>query len=374
MKQHKNFDKLACGWSNSGVQPSSNPVSWFSHLKVGQKIGIGYALVVSIAVLGTTMGFLIADRYQHKAQKREEAAFEELYQASQLKTSVFYVRTTQHQLILYMDRPKLWEKNYAQLLDYVAQARQIWSELTVNYSIQKPTKYHVVNEQKAFYILLESYKGFTAYLQLTEAFFQDNNPNKLSPIQVKTAQTQLFNFMHGSPVFLMDNFLDDITKLVEVTAKEYEQAKQELRTAETLRLYIIVGSLSLSIAIATLLAIYTSRAIARPIQAVTHIAQQVTEESNFDLQAPVTTNDEVGILASSLNLLIQEVQQLIKAQKDINEQLEVYSQVLEKKVYERTQELNQKNQSLELALEELRSTQAYLVKNQQVTEAHREID
>ncbi|WP_445633807.1 HAMP domain-containing protein [Nostoc sp. DSM 114161] len=374
MKQHNNFDKLACGCSNSGVQRLNNFGYWFSHLKVGQKIGVGYALVVSIAVLGTTMGFLIADRYKMKAQKREVAAFEELYQASQLKTSVFYVRTTQHQLILYMDRPKLWEKNYAELLDYVAKVRQVWSELTANYTIQKPSKYYPVNKQKGFYLLLQNYKNFSAYLHRTEAFFQGNNPNKLSPSEIKTAQTQLFNFMHGSPVFLMDNFLNDITNLVEVTAKEYEQAKQELQIAEKLRLYIIVGSLSLSIAIATLLAIYTSRAIARPIQAVTHIAQQVTEESNFDLQAPVTTNDEVGILATSLNRLIQEVQQLIKAQKDINEQLEVYSQVLEKKVSERTQELNEKNQRLELALEELRSTQANLVKNQQTTEVQGDND
>ncbi|MFN6559157.1 MAG: HAMP domain-containing protein [Nostoc sp. ChiSLP01] len=374
MKQHNNFDKLACGWSDSGVQRLNNFGYWFSHLKVGQKIGVGYALVVSIAVLGTTMGFLIADRYKMKAQKREAAAFEELYQASQLKTSVFYVRTTQHQLILYMDRPKLWEKNYAELLDYVAQVRQVWSELTADYTIQKPTRSYHVNKQKGFYLLLQNYKNFSAYLHRTEAFFQGSNPNKLSPSEIKTAQTQLFNFMHGSPVFLMDNFLDDITKLVEVTAKEYEQAKQELQIAEKLRLYIIVGSLSLSIAIATLLAIYTSRAIARPIQAVTHIAQQVTEESNFDLQAPVTTNDEVGILATSLNRLIQEVQQLIKAQKDINEQLEVYSQVLEKKVCERTQELNEKNQRLELALEELRSTQANLVKNQQTTEVQGDIE
>ncbi|MBE9104512.1 HAMP domain-containing protein [Nostoc cf. edaphicum LEGE 07299] len=171
--------------------------------------------------------------------------------------------------------------------------------------------------------------------------------------------------MHGSSVFLMDDFLNDISKLVKVTAKEYQQAKQELQTAEKLRLYIIVGSQSLSIAIATLLAIYTSRAIARPIQAVTHIAQQVTEESNFDLQAPVTTNDEVGILATSLNRLIQEVQQLIKAQKDSNEQLEVYSQILEKKVRERTQELDEKNQRLELALAKLRHTQAQVVENEQ---------
>ncbi|QMS92123.1 HAMP domain-containing protein [Nostoc edaphicum CCNP1411] len=371
MKQHIKFDKLTSKQSNNHLQVSNNLTGhtsvsrhWFSYLKVGQKIGIGYALLVSIAVLGTTMGFVIADYYKQKAQKREEAAFEELYQASQLKTSVFFVRTTQHQLILYMDRPKLWNKNYTQLLDHVAEARQVWFELTANYTINKPTMYGSGSGQKTVYPLLQNYQGFSAYLQRTEAFFKENNPNNLSPSQIKTAQSQLFNFMHGSSVFLMDDFLNDISKLVKVTAEEYQQAKLELQTAEKLRLYIIVGSLSLSIAIATLLAIYTSRAIARPIQAVTHIAQQVTEESNFDLQAPVTTNDEVGILATSLNRLIQEVQQLIKAQKDANEQLEVYSQVLEKKVRERTRELDEKNRCLELALEELRSTQANLVENE----------
>lgn len=71
----------------------------------------------------------------------------------------------------------------------------------------------------------------------------------------------------------------------------------------------------LSIAIAFLLASYTSRAIARPIQAVTNIAQKVTQESNFDLQAPVTTKDEVGTLAISLNQLIQKVNTLLEEQK-----------------------------------------------------------
>lgn len=375
MKQHSNFDELVSGQSNHRLQPlsnsdlhTSNSRHWFSHLKVGQKIGIGYGLLLSIAVLGTTIGFLIADYYKSKAQKREEAAIEELYEVYQLKTSVFRVRTKQHKLIYYMDRPNIWQEKYTQLLKNVAQARQIWSDFGANYSIEKPAIYDSVIEQKAIHRLLQTHNGFSAYLQHTEALFKDNNPSKLLPNEIKTAQTQLFNFMHGSSVFKIDDFLNDITSLVEVTAQEYQQAKQELQTAEKLRLYIIGASLSLSIAIATLLAIYTSRAIAYPIQAVTHVAQQVTEESNFDLQAPVTTNDEVGILAASLNRLIQEVQQLIKTQKDANEQLEVYSQVLEKKASERARELNEKNHRLELALEELRRTQAQLVESEQGVE------
>ncbi|MBD1921789.1 HAMP domain-containing protein [Microcoleus sp. FACHB-831] len=60
---------------------------------------------------------------------------------------------------------------------------------------------------------------------------------------------------------------------------------------------------------------YTSRAIARPIRAVTHVAQRATQESNFDLQAPVSSEDEVGALTASLNLLILKVSQLLEEQK-----------------------------------------------------------
>ncbi|MBD2693379.1 HAMP domain-containing protein [Anabaena catenula] len=371
MKQHHNLDKQTFDLSNIPLKlgnsspDTSNPRYWFSHLKVGQKIGIGYGLLLSIAVLGTSIGFLIADHYQRQAQKREEAAIEELYQIYQLKTIVFRVRTNQHKLILYMEQPKRWQEQYTLLLRYVEQARQIWFDFQANYNIEKSIIYDSIIEKKAIYRLLQTYKGFDAYLQHTGGSFQDNNPSKLSPNEIRTAQTQLFNFMHGSSVFMIDDFLDDISMLVEVIAEEYQQANWELKRAEKLRLYIILGSLSLSIAIATLLAIYTSRTIARPIQLVTHIAQQVTEESNFDLQAPVTTNDEVGILAASLNRLILEVKQLINIQNDANEQLEVYSQILEEKVHERTRELNEKNLSLELTLEKLRRTQAQLIETEQ---------
>jgi methyl-accepting chemotaxis protein len=365
MKQHNNFDKLAVIQSNSSNLHTNNFRSWFSHLKVGEKIGLGYGLLVSITVLGSTIGFMTADYYQQQAQKREEAAIEELYEVSQLQTSVFRVRTNQHKLVLYIDQPQRWQKQYTDLVNYVYQARLVWSEFRVNYSIENPTIYDSVIEQEAIHRLLQTHKGFDAYLQRTETLFQKNNPRQISPNEIRAAQYQLLNFMHGSSVFMIDDFLDDITNLVEVIAEEYHLANKELQRAEKLRLYIIIGSSSLSIAIATLLAIYTSRTIAHPIQAVTHVAQQVTEESNFDLQAPVTTNDEIGILAASLNRLILEVQQLIKTQNDANEQLEVYSQVLEQKVRERTQELNEKNLSLELALEELRRTQAQLIETEQ---------
>lgn len=348
-------------WLKDSKLPSSGELgSWLGHLGVGRKIILGYTLVLGTAMLGTAIGFSIADYYQKQAQLEEEDAIEELYQVYRLKSSVFRVRTKQHKLILYMDQPALWQEKYPQLLDYVSEARQAWLEFKATFRNPNRRFKDTSQEKAAFEQLMRTKNGFDDYLEQSERLFKASNPENLSPEAVDATQKELFSFMHTSPVFTLDQFLNDITDLVAVTAAEYDHAKADLRNAERLRVWIITISLLLSIAIATLLVIYLNRAIARPIQAVTHVAQQVTEESNFDLQAPVTTHDEIGILAASLNRLIQEVQQLLETQKDTNEQLEVYSQVLEKKVRERTQELKEKNQALQKALAELRHTQAQL--------------
>jgi methyl-accepting chemotaxis protein len=347
--------------TTSTSQSPSGLDSWLGHLKVGQKISLGYGLVIGVAVLGTAIGFMIADHYQQQAQHEEEDAIEELYQVNYLNNAVFRVRTKQHKLILYMEQADLWHKEYPQLLEYVSQAQEAWVDFKLTFRNPSRRLKDTPQEKAAYEQLMQTKNNFDTYLEQSETLFKGSDPENLSPDAIDITQEQLLNFMHTSQVFTLDEFLNDIANLVDVTAAEYDQAKADLRNAEKLRVQIIAASLLMSVAIATLLAAYMNLAIARPIQAVTHVAQQVTEESNFDLQAPVTTYDEIGILAASLNRLIQEVQQLLETQKDTNEQLEVYSEILEKKVRERTQELKERNQSLQKALEELRHTQAQLL-------------
>ncbi|MBE9035626.1 sensor histidine kinase [aff. Roholtiella sp. LEGE 12411] len=110
-----------------------------------------------------------------------------------------------------------------------------------------------------------------------------------------------------------------------------------------------------------------ARTITRHLKAVTQIAQRVTQESNFDLQAPVTTEDEVGILAISFNQLIQQVKRLLAEQHEANQKLEDYSQALEQKVEERTQALRKKNIDLKHILHELRRTQSQLIQNEKMS-------
>ncbi|WP_238845913.1 ATP-binding protein [Nostoc edaphicum] len=101
----------------------------------------------------------------------------------------------------------------------------------------------------------------------------------------------------------------------------------------------------LSAAIAAILAVYTSQLIARPLQIVTSVARKITQESNFTLRANITSNDEVGTLATSLNQLVEWV-------GDYTQELKLAHQSLEQRVEERTQELELARQTLEQRVEE----------------------
>ena len=58
---------------------------------------------------------------------------------------------------------------------------------------------------------------------------------------------------------------------------------------------------------------------------VTQIAEQVARKSNFDLRAPITTEDEIGLLAKSLNRLIERVSQRTKELQQAKELAEAAS-------------------------------------------------
>ncbi|NER32270.1 MAG: HAMP domain-containing protein, partial [Symploca sp. SIO1C4] len=131
------------------------------------------------------------------------------------------------------------------------------------------------------------------------------------------------------------------------------QATLTLNRVQALRLQIISASMLLSVAVAMLLSLYLGREIATPLTEVTSIARRVTQESNFELQVPVTTEDEVALLATSLNQLIQWVGEYTK-------ELELARQMLEQRVEARTVELTQ-------ALQELKQTQSQLIQSEKMS-------
>jgi len=96
----------------------------------------------------------------------------------------------------------------------------------------------------------------------------------------------------------------------------------------------------------------TEKIIFKPItqleKAAANIADGVLETS-----IEITSNDEIGRLASSFDQMRQSVQQLISKLRVANKELEDYSKTLEHKVEDRTKEIQEKNTQLQSTLKQV---------------------
>jgi signal transduction histidine kinase len=179
----------------------------------------------------------------------------------------------------------------------------------------------------------------------------------LKPKEILAAQQQLLASIKEKKATTIsvkfDRLSESLNRLKVAAETQQMQATKRVEEAEVLRKKIIIVSMLLSVLIAAALALITSRAIAHPLKAVTVVAEAVTQEGNFNLQAPVITEDEVGLLATSLNQLVQWV-------GEHTQELELARQTLEQRVDERTQEL-------QAALQDLKQTQVQLIQTEKMS-------
>ena len=302
----------------------SHPASisgWLSQvtrrLSVSQKISYGYGLALGIAVLGTTVGIVIGDRFQQRASQLHENSDQELNLLHRLQNGVLQARTHQQQLIPLAEKPESFQEEYSHFLEHTAEIKHVLSEIksyTNSAIYQREAAAHVHADRIPSF--LQTYENVPeTYFRQVDELVKQIDPSRLKLEKIQEAQKLLLSFTNGSVALKFDGLSDDLTQVIQGSYQDVKQAELALIAAETIRFQIIAASILLSIAIAILLAIYTSRAIVRPLKAATDVAQQATQESNFDLQVPITTEDEVGMLATSLNQLIHQVGHLLQEQK-----------------------------------------------------------
>lgn len=338
-----------------------------SSLRVGQKIGLGYTLALSIAVCGTIAGFGVGDRYQQKTEELEQHARNKVELLHRLQSRILQARTHQQQLIPLVLYPEKFQHEYAHLLKHEREIQAIWAELKA--FVAKSRTLQAAVRQPTITDLFQTYEGIPQLYsqELERQVERIRSLNLASPADVEQAQALMLEFTNSPFALEFDGISDDLVGLIDQAYQELEVATRLDQQASEVAEKLVVASIGLSVAIAILLAVLTGRAIAQPIQALTSVARRTTEESNFELQANVEQDDEIGTLANAFNQLIRAVQQLLQQQKTANEQLENYSQTLESKVEERTQELSDKNRQLQQLLDELKRTQVQMVQSEKMS-------
>ncbi|MBD2243169.1 ATP-binding protein [Nostoc sp. FACHB-888] len=295
-----------------------NRKGWFSRLtnglSVANKIKCGYALALSVGILGTTIGLIFGEHYQEKALQEQQNAFKELNLLYRLQTSILQTRTHQQQLIPLVSYPKLYTEEYAHITNvHVPEIEQVWSELQ---KYIKNADYAGENHIENIPLFLKTYDGLTqTYIRQLKELLQQLELSPLTQNKIAIAQQRLLKFTNSELAIKFDGISDELVTVINSSYKDLTAATAAFKTAAQMRVYIITASVLLSALIATVLALFTSRTITRPVEVLTNMAQRVTKESNFDLQAPVMTTDEIGILAIAFNQVLYRVKCLLEEQQ-----------------------------------------------------------
>ena len=272
---------------------------------IHEKIRYGYVLSLSIAVLGTGVGLIVGEHYDDKAAEDYRLARERYELIDQLEKAALKVNLYQKKAILAPENSTGKQDAIAKLLNSNNQAKKLISKLNSNLK-----SYNNIPTEEAVKLkkLLQTYETeLDSFTQSVESRLQKGNSNNLTKSEIQATRQLLVMRSNGELAPKFEQLSESLEQLVNSILEQRKQAEESFKKAKILRVMIIISSMALSMAIALALAFYTSRAIARPIKAVTNVAKRATQEGNFELQAPVTTEDEVGVLATSLNQLIQQV-------------------------------------------------------------------
>jgi len=304
-------------------QNCANPVNWtkrvFNRLRISQKISYGYALAIGIAILGTGTGLGVGDYFRKQALHQLTIAQQQQELLQNLQNAVFHARSHASQLPAVIGNSIKLEYENSHFVEQINHAKLLISE---NKSFAETYSQNLTVNRGDLQDLLNKYaKTLDYYSELIKLQLKESNAWDVKPNQIDSAQLQMLRISSGEEAIALEKLSEDLTQQISAFGLQKLQGIEAVENAEALRLRIILGSMLISALIAAVLAYNTSRAIAHPLETVTKVAQQAARESNFHLQAPVTTDDEVGILAASFNQLIQRVADYTQELKQTQSQL-----------------------------------------------------
>ncbi|MCC5646016.1 HAMP domain-containing protein [Nostoc sp. CHAB 5824] len=294
-----------------------------SSWRIHQKIGYGYFVAIGIGFFGSLTGLVIANYYRGREVRQFNQAYEQGQLLSNYKDAVVGAQLHSSNLVAVLENSQRLQSKKADFLKNVEKAKQLESEIA-GFIDSKPKR--LAATSSTLQTLLLDYKtNLKAYVDQIEVVLQKINSQKVQPRQISSARSQLLTIMRGETAIRLDQLSQSLTNILQ-TAEDQEQERQKaVEQAKVVERFIVMISMLVSVAIAAIVAWRTSRAIAEPVITVTQVAEQVARKSNFDLRAPVTTEDEIGLLAKSLNRLIERVSQRTKELQQAKELAEAAS-------------------------------------------------
>lgn len=208
-----------------------------------------------------------------------------------------------------------------------------------------------------------------------QIFKRDRSSDSLHPfaayhragtVPVWSETSNLTRFRQGQ----LDGEQIQISHSVVFDGEEIGQLYLRLTTASLSRQLtssITVGVLSLLLAltVALLLAVRQQQRVSQPLEDLAAVAQRVAQTRDFSLRAPALPLQELQVLSSTFNTVLERVERQLARQQEAEQQIRQLNDSLEQQVSQRTAALREANADLLTALEQQHRYQAQLLDQQQ---------
>jgi signal transduction histidine kinase len=302
--------------------PSSGKLK-ASSWRIHQKIGYGYFVAIGIGFFGSLTGLVVANYYRGRTVKQLYQVHQQAQLLTNYQDAVIGAQLHGSSLAPALSDLQRLQMKKAEFLNSVEKAKILEQNIT-DFINSKPK--NLAATSASLETLLQDYESnLKSYVEQIEAVLQTINYQKPKPKQLYSAQEQLLKIMRGETAMRLEQLSQTLSRYLQNAEEQETEQTRGVEQAKGVERLIVMMSMLVSVAIAAIVAWRTSRAIAEPVITVTQVAEQVARKSNFDLRAPVTTEDEIGLLAKSLNRLIERVSERTKELQQAKELAEAAS-------------------------------------------------
>ncbi|WP_413175281.1 ATP-binding protein [Anabaena azotica] len=294
-----------------------------SSWRIHQKIGYGYFVAIAIGFFGSLTGLVLANYYRGREVRQFNQANEQERLLNNYKDAVIEAQLHSSSLIAVLNNPEKLKTKKDKFLKSVAQAQKL--EESIDTYINSDPQILAANKSTLEILFFNYSKYLEEFINQIEPILQRLDTPRIQPEQVEIAREQLLGVMNSQIVEELNLLSDQLTRILETAQTQELMRRTDVEQARFVERAIFIVSMLVSVAVAAVVAWRTSRAIAEPVITVTQVAEQVARKSNFDLRAPITTDDEIGLLAKSLNRLIERVSERTKQLQQAKELAEAAS-------------------------------------------------
>jgi hypothetical protein len=268
----------------SSLRPIAAIQWWFNSLKLQHKIVWSFGLATSVAIVGMTTAWGVAEFHLNKAEADIENSEAEHETLDELQVNLLKMHLHQKGSILTLDDLSQWTDIYKAFIEDRKRFRASWQDYVDEQGIVNGDTRSDQKERQLIASLKASYETFSRDLDSLNAQLSQVKLARLPDSERRALQVELTDFNNKALRQDAYRMLNLVQELSNISERHHEEAKTAFDQAESWRAMLIVASAIASVVMGIVLLSLLSQQIAASIEKSATIAEEVIETSNFDLQ------------------------------------------------------------------------------------------